>query len=139
MPVGKTIAIVLGTVLGAVLLTLGGFALKVALSDPIGQGNAIINKNDAVNRVNAQERFETLYAEVIAADQKIDVLAAAAEDDPSYVNKTNLTGAKTYCLSVIADYDAEARKFNSADFRAIDLPSQIDTLDPATDCEETVR
>ena len=125
--------------LAVALISGAGFGIKVALSGLFGQGDAIVQKNKGTNRIAAQERFESLYAEIHAADQRIDVLAAAAKADPSYVNRQNLTGAQTYCLSAVADYDAEARKYTARDFRAIDLPEQIDTLDPATDCKESSR
>ncbi len=134
----KTRWIVAG-VIAALLLIPAIFGARVALSGLFGQGGAIINKNDAVNRVAAQERFESLYAEIHAADKRLDVLADAIALNPSYTNMTNLTGARNYCLSVVADYDAEARKYSARDFRAIDLPDQIDSYDPTTDCQETQK
>lgn len=117
-----------------------GWGIKVAVSDIKGQGDAVRAKNSATNRIAAQERFEGLYAELVAADQRIDVLAAAVAANPkSVIAQSNLTGIQTYCLSVVADYNAEARKYTARDFRAIDLPAQIDLLDPATDCKESSR
>lgn len=126
-------------IIAAILIIPAVFGIRVALSGIFGQGGAVINKNDAVNRVAAQERFESLFAEIKAADQRLDVLADAVKEDPSYTNKTNLTGGRTYCLSVVADYNAEARKYSARDFRAYDLPAQIDQYDPTTDCKESDR
>ena len=128
------IAVVL---VGVLAIAIWGF--KVATSDIKGQGDAQRQKNAATNRIAAQERFESLHAEILAADQRIGILAGAVKADPSYTNKTNLTGAQTYCLSVVADYNAEARKFTAAQFRAADLPASIDILDPATDCKGPLR
>jgi len=129
---------VLLVILIAGVLSAVGWGVKVAVSDIKGQGDAVRTKNSATNRIAAQERFESLYAELVAADKRIDVLAAALAANPkSAVAQTNYTGAQTYCLSVVAAYDAEARKYTARDFRAIDLPAQIDTLDPATDCQES--
>jgi hypothetical protein len=130
------VAIVLAMVAVAVI---GGgvWVLKVATSDIKGRGDSVQIKNDARNRINAQTDFEKLYADIVQSDAKIDVLDAAAKVDPTLVNRTNATGQRTYCLSVVADYDAKARSYASADFRAADLPYRIDTTDPTTDCKGT--
>jgi len=117
----------------AIPLAVWGF--RVATSDIKGQGDSIIKKNSATNRISAQERFEDLYADIKASDAKIGPAKQAVKVDPSTVNTTNLTGLVNYCLDVVGDYNAEARKYTSADFRAIDLPAEISSMDPATDCK----
>jgi hypothetical protein len=124
------LAIVVVGIIGA-----GTWAVKVATSDTRGRGDATQIKNDARNRINAQTNFEQLYADIKASDAKIDVLDAAAKADPTVENRTNATGIRTYCLAVVGQYNADARSYASADFRAADLPDQIDTTDPATDCK----
>lgn len=127
MGTSKIVGIWIGVFVAIVVLSLGVWAFRVASSDLKGQGDAIINKNDEVNRVAAQERFEELYAEADKASDNIETMRAAAESNPkSNVAQTNLTGAITYCRGVVADYNAEARKYSSADFRAIDLPVSLD-------------
>jgi hypothetical protein len=114
------------------------FGFGVFTSDARGRGDAVKQKNSGTNRINAQERFEDLYADVTAADQKLDPLAAAAKANPdSQIAATNYTGATTYCIDARAAYDAEARKYTAREFRAADLPPQIDQQDPATDCKPT--
>lgn len=130
---GKAIGLSILAVLAVVALAVGGFWLKVVLSDPVGQGNAIINKNDAVNRVNKQELFEDMYSDIKATDRKLDALKAAAVDK---TGKQNYASTVAYCFDVVGDYNAEARKFSAESFRSIDLPYQIDEFDPATDCKE---
>lgn len=117
-----------------IIVPMGVWGFKVATSDIKGQGDAIVQKNDSTNRINKQELFETLYAEIKSSDQKITILADAVKNDPSYTNKTNLTGVQTYCVGVVQDYNAEARKYTAEDFRSTDLPASINPLDPATDC-----
>ncbi len=117
------------------LISIGVWGFKVATSDVKGQGDAIVQKNSANNRIAAQERFEDLYAEITQTDAKIGPAKQAFKANPTAVNQTNLTGLVNYCLDVVGDYNAEARKYTSADFRAVDLPSQISTMDPATDCK----
>lgn len=117
------------------LISIALWAFGVFSSDLKGQGDAIKKKNSATNRIAASERFEDRYQEILQADRRIDVLADAAERDPSTVNQTNLTGQINYCLDVVGEYNADARKYTAEEFRAEDLPAQIDNLDPATDCK----
>lgn len=135
---GWRAAVAVVLVMVAVAVIGGGvWVLKVVTSDVKGRGDSVRIKNDARNRINAQTDFEKLYADIVQSDAKIDVLDAAAKTDPTLVNRTNATGQRTYCLSVVADYDAKARSYASADFRAADLPYRIDTTDPTTDCKGT--
>lgn len=121
-------------------LSAGIWALKVASSDAKGQGDAARTKNSGANRIAAQARFEDLYAGIKAADERIDVMAVAKKADPKdVVAATNYTGAINYCIQQRADYNAEARKYTAEQFRAIDLPAQIDSNDPAFDCKETSK
>jgi hypothetical protein len=116
-------------------LAIWGF--RVAVAPAKGQGDAAITKYSAENWTAAQGRFENEYQDVLATDQKIQLAADAAAADPDDQTKADtLTGLRSYCLSATADYNADARKYLSADFRAADLPSRIDTTDPATDCKE---
>ena len=124
-------------VLGVIaLISIGVWGFRVITSDVKGQGDAVIIKNSANNRIAAQEQFEQLYADIKASDQKITVAAAAVAADPN--DKTaqqNLTGMQNYCLSVVGDYNALARKYSAEDFRSVDLPVQIDQSLPSTDCK----
>lgn len=127
---------IIGSIVALVALGVGAFVLAVALSGPVGQGNGIIQKNSAENWTQAQARFETEYAGVIALDRKIEVAATALAVDPTDPTlQTNHTGVQNACISAVALYNAEARKFLSADFRAADLPDQINGTNPATDCK----
>lgn len=117
------------------LISVGVWGFKVATSDVKGQGDATVQKNSANNRIAAQERFEDLYAEIQQTDAKIGAAKQAYKANPTQVNQTNLTGLVNYCLDVVGDYNAEARKYTSADFRAVDLPAQISEFDSKTDCK----
>ena len=129
--VGYLAILVAVLVVGALL-----WGVKVVTSDVRGQGNAVRQKNDANNRIGAQARFEDLYADIQAADRRLDVLAQQAKANPrDNVARTNYAGAVNYCIDVVSDYNAEARKYLARDFRSFDLPSQIDSVDPATDCK----
>lgn len=125
-----------GVLLGIVVLVAGIWALGVVLSGPKGQGDAIKQKNSASNWTTAQARFETQYQSIISADEKITVAAealAASPDDRTA--QQTLQGIKSACISAVADYNAESRKYLSEEFKSADLPYQIDKTDPATDCK----
>lgn len=115
------------------------WGIQVATSPAKGAGDAFQTKNSGTNRIAAQERFEDLYQEILASDKRIDVAADAYKRNKSGSNEVNLTGAITYCQSVVADYNAEARKYTSEQFRAADLPASINESNESTDCKETVR
>lgn len=129
--------VIIAIVLTAIVI--GGFwAFRVATAPVKGQGDAAVQKYSAENWTAAQARFENEYQDVLATDRKIDLAATAAETDPDDQTKADtLQGLQSYCISAVADYNADARKYLSADFRSADLPSRIDTSDPATDCKET--
>lgn len=122
----------LGLVLGA-----GVWALKVATSNVKGQGDAEVLKNDARNRIRAQEGFEKLFADVQAADRNLTITAEALARKPGDLKlETELLGQKHFCAGLVAEYDAKARSFSQQDFRAADLPSKISATDGTTDCRE---
>lgn len=113
------------------------WALRVATSDVKGRGDAEIIKNEARNRIRAQEGFEALYQDIIAADKVINTTADALELDPASTRlKTELLGQKQYCVDLTGQYDAKARSFTQEEFRAADLPAQVNSTDPTTDCRE---
>lgn len=122
-----------------VVLALGAgiWALSVALSGPKGVGDAIIKKNSAENWTKAQAKFEEMYADIEQTDRKITVAATALAADPEDITlKQTYSGTVNYCLEVVGDYNAEARKYLSSEFRSIDLPQKIGITDPAIDCKE---
>lgn len=123
--------IVFGLVVYAVLWGLG------VVSAPIkGKGDAFKQKESANNRIAAQATFEDLYVDIKATDAKLAPAKQALKADPkSQVKQTQFTGLQNYCLDVVADYNAEARKYLAADFRSTDLPYEIDMQDPSTDCK----
>lgn len=110
------------------------WGFRVATSDVKGKGDSVIIKNDAKNRIAAQEAYVAAYNEVKRADRQLDILAAAQKD--SAAAKTRYTGGVSYCMSVVADYNALGDKYRSADFIPQGYPIVIDDTDPATDCQE---
>jgi hypothetical protein len=127
-------------VLFVIGLSAGVWALSVGTSDVKGAGDATKTKNSGDNRIAAQEGFESLFQSVKAADKRVDIMAAAQKRTPDdTVAQINYTGAITFCTQAVADYNAKARQFTAADWRAPDLPYQIDESDPTTDCKETSK
>jgi hypothetical protein len=115
------------------------WGFRVVTSPVKGEGDATIQKNSAANRIAARQEYQNIYEDIQGSDQRIDVYAETYAADKSSVNLTNLTGAKTYCLSRVRDYNALSKKYLSADFRPETLPAQIDMLDPAFDCKESSK
>jgi hypothetical protein len=106
------------------LIGVGIWAFNVATSDVKGQGDATRQVNTGDNRLAQQAYFEQTYADIKAADQNLDVPGTPTE----------MSGRVIYCRRLVADYNAAARKQIASKFRAADLPAQIDTSDPTTDC-----
>lgn len=134
--------ILVGFLLIVVCLAANWFTWGVkVLTSPIrGAGDVVIANNDAGNRVAAQAQFERLYNGIIAADKNLDVLAATMKAHPlDRIAQTTYDGAVMACNTFVADYNAEARKTLSVDWRTWDLPAQIDETNHATDCKENAR
>lgn len=112
------------------------WGISVAVSGPKGQGDAVIEKNSSENFIKQQAAFEQNYQEIKTTDQKIVIAydASVASPDDKTLQQT-YTGLQSYCLSKVAEYNADARSFLSEDFKAADLPSEINTNDAATDCK----
>ncbi len=119
------------------LISAGVWAFRVATAPVKGQGDAFVQKESATNRIGAQARFEDLYADIQATDAKLAPAKQALKRNPnSQIKQTEFTGLQNYCLDVVADYQAESRKYLSADFKAFDLPvGEVLLSDPSTDCK----
>lgn len=115
-------------VVGLAVLTALGWLTGVVAAPWHGKGEAAKDKYSAENWTAAQARFEDLYAEIDITVPKITLAKQAADADPA--DKTaaqTLQGLQSYCLSVVGDYNADARKYLAEDFRSADLPEHIDT------------
>lgn len=112
------------------------WAFGVIFAKPQGAGDAYKTNQSGTNRIAKQEWFEQTYADIQNADKNINLFAAAKVDDPSYTNKQNYLGAVAACNQLVANYDAEARKYTSQDWRDNKLPSAIDQSDPKFNCKE---
>lgn len=131
--------VILVVVLGG-LTSAGIWFLKVGTSDIKGAGDAEIVKNEAGNRIRAQEGFEKYFQAILAADQTINLTAESLKADPNNLKlKTELMGQKQACVGLVGQYNAKSRSFTQADFRAADLPYEIDTINPQTDCKENFK
>lgn len=120
------VLVVGGLVSGAI------WGIGVLTADVVGRGEARKQILSADNRIQAQERFETLYASIVRFD---DQLNDALEHKGDFYENVAV-GIQQQCRNTVAEYDAAARKISQRDFRSFDLPQQIGSLDPETDCEE---
>lgn len=122
--------VVVGAVIGGAV-----WAVNVATSGVRGQGDGIAQRNSAENWLEAQARFEENFAEYEATLARIDQFHQVHLADPAdAVARTNWLGQISHCTDVVADYNADARNFLRADFRAADLPDSLD-LDTCTETQ----
>jgi hypothetical protein len=111
-------------------LLLGGvvWGFRVATAPVKGAGDAFQQQQSGNNRISSQARFEDLYADYEQTVNKIKPAKQALRQNPdSQIKQTELTGLTNYCLDVVGDYNAESRKYLAADFKAIDLPTELDS------------
>lgn len=136
MSTGKTIGITAGAVAGILAISAGAWGLGVAVSGPKGRGDAISAKNAAGNWTSAQARFEELYSGIQSADKKTELAEERLAANPTDLTlQQQLAGVQSGCISLVAEYNAESRKFLSEDFKSVDLPYQVETSKPAFDCK----
>ena len=111
---------------------------KVLFAPAKGAGDQELIIHDGRNRVNAQEWFAGQLGQIKAADQKLDMAAddMAANPDDRFA-KTNYIGLKNRCIDMVNAYNSEANKISRGRWISPDLPQQINTSDPATDCLES--
>ena len=115
----------------------GVWFVRVITSDTRGAGNAEIIKNEASNRIRAQEGFEDKFAAIVTADKNLTLTADALKSKPDDAKlNTELTGQKMICNDLVGQYNAAARKFTQEEFRAADLPRVIEETNPETNCKE---
>jgi predicted lipid-binding transport protein (Tim44 family) len=114
---------VLGLLTGAIFWGIG-----VATSNAKGAGDTIIKNNSVENRTEKQEKFEKLFAKVetnkaLVAQHTKTVAANPTDKQASMV----LSGVQSACVASVEQYNAEARKVLSMDWKAADLPDSLTT------------
>jgi hypothetical protein len=117
--------IVIAMVIGGIVV-----GINTLTANPAGRAQAYRQKESGTNRVFAQQLFEKQYADVQATKAKIKAAEKTRTISPEA--ETRYEGLLSYCASVVGEYNAAARSYTTEQFRASDLPSQLD-LD--TDCE----
>jgi hypothetical protein len=117
------------------MLGIASWGFRVLTAETKGKGDARIAVESGTNRLGQQEFFERTYQDI---EQQKGVIAQAQRSldsgalDPRTA-QTNLDGAIQRCLSLVGDYNAQARSQRAEQFRAADLPASIDGL---TACQE---
>lgn len=142
----STKGIVWAGVLIGVMMFVGGvlgvlhWGFGVFTSDIKGRGDAEVIKNDARNRIRAQEGFWTRHQGIVQADKNLTLTAEQLAKTPdSGKLQTELTGQKMICNDLVGQYNAASHKFTQQEFRDAELPFEIDSTDPATDCKENSK
>ena len=127
-------------VVAIIVLPMIIWGASVLLSGPKGKGDQIVRNNSEINRTEQQQMFEDLYAQIRSLDDRVDVAQEVVENDEaagrdSRISTTNLTGLQNVCLEAVGSYNAAARQVLSRDWRAEDLPQEIQGNNPDTDCK----
>lgn len=108
--------------IGVIGIALWGFG--VFTSDVKGAGDAIRQRNSAVNRVQKQEMFEQ-----IAADYDGAVVNIRGYGKPATpMQETELRGLKQHCVSLAQQFNAESNKYTSRVWKSAGLPATLDPL-----------
>lgn len=124
-------AIVAAGVISVILWSFGVFTSGIK-----GAGDAQVTKNSAVNMIRQQEGFEQLYQDIKVADRNLTITSIRASAHPTDDKiATEQAGQQMYCNGLVGDYNAKARKFTAQDFRAADLPKEINQDNTQTDCK----
>lgn len=113
----------------AVGLFLAGQQIRRWVAPVEGQTGAIERRESASNRIAKQEMFEQLYADIQAVQIQIETTSKTLDESGGserdfYISVLN--GQRNHCLSLVADYNAEANKFTSEQFRDVSLPYQFE-------------
>lgn len=117
-----TIGILVIVAIAAILV----FGFNVGTADVKGRGDAYRQQRSGNNRIFAQQHFEDLKAAIDKDLANIKVAKQAYKTDPNTITATNVTGVQQICNADVADYNASARKYLERDFKASDLPNNID-------------
>jgi hypothetical protein len=128
---GWTIAVVvLALALGISLWAFGVFT-----SDIKGAGDAIKQKNRAVNRIQKQEQFEQIAADfdgyrakIPVAVEAVKAAASTAATTDDELRLTELLGLRQTCIDAAQQFNAESRKYTSRDWKSAGLPERLDPI-----------
>ncbi|GAC1521696.1 MAG: hypothetical protein NVS3B1_06240 [Marmoricola sp.] len=107
------------------LLSIGGYALSVALSPVKGRADQFKQQQSGTNRIFAQQQFHDLYADYQATVAKLPVYSQQAKSGDTAA-MTNLTGLIAHCTDVVGQYNAASAKYLTKDFKDANLPVQLD-------------
>lgn len=121
---GNVVAWVVAAIVLVGVISIVLWAFGVFTADVKGRGELVKTNKSAVNRIQKQEMFEQLFADINGYKAKIAVARGAYHQNPTDTNQTNLVGVQQQCIDTVQQYNAEARKVTSRDWRSADLPDQ---------------
>lgn len=120
------------------LLVIGFWVFRVATADIKGEGDQkIATEGNAAYRIAAYDHFYNLCASV---QSKEDQVANLLMEEPTTPDRkaqivAAVTALRNIRASLVRQYNADARKADTqANFRASDLPFQIDPTQESTSC-----
>lgn len=123
-----------------VVIVVGGFLSIVSWKahvavQTVTAGDRVQSSNlDTDNIINKQSFFYQTNQDYVAALARIQLFKkrvaaenASTTDEQKRADNDGLTANQSSCLATAAAYNAQAQNFNSGQFRAISLPSQLST------------
>ena len=130
MKTKQGILIGVGVLVGIVALTVGGLFIRYYLAGPTGAVTAVEQIQSGSHRIAAYNHFFDLCAGVQANEVALDAqyiqLRAMTDNSQKSRVLTNITGLIGHRASLVAEYNANARKdYTEGQFRDSDLPYQL--------------
>jgi len=104
---------------GVIILTVWG--LKTAFAGPAGRAGAFRQKEDANNRIFAQQTFEQEQHDFFGYLTKIRTYVPPLDS----TQQTELEGLRQQCINVAQQYNADSQKYLLRDFKSAGLPRTL--------------
>lgn len=128
--------VVVLVVVGVILLPFLIWGAKVALAPLFGAGNARIITHDPLNRIAQYNHFYDLCSDVQALELQLEAYESGETGLPEDQVATNVLALKGQRNALVTQYNADAAKTATAgQFKAHDLPAEIDANNYNTECQ----
>lgn len=109
------------------LFTTGSIFFQAAAAKKTLQPRIDVKNYDSNNVIQKQEMFQQLYADIQGYKSNIAIARQAYKAQPTSENQTNLVGVQQQCVNTVQQYNAEAKKITSRQWRSKSLPYQINS------------
>lgn len=124
--------------LGA-LLSVSIWVFRVQFADKKGEGDAKVRVESGDNRLGQDKYFIDTYEAIKADDKKITAAYADVQEGSDPTARIRYNGVVSICTDAVAAYNSAAKAQVSMKWRPLDMPAQIDSNNPLTDCKENPK